>query len=242
MKHTSLVAAAAVVIATNAFVLFGVARNRSAVTEEIELTDRELMLQKSSEENSGVSLRQQSVNPYLGGDEVWFDQAKLAEAGFDVRVPVTDPAAEVKYRHVLPREVFAVFALGGARWEAWVRAQEEKMAQFRGVQQPSPRDTSSRLIAMDVGRDPSALRRRYPDQARFLIVRAVVRLNYWKDFNPMTASGRPPTLRGYIQEVIPNEIHVPLPFASQLAGATHYSVTLRYGSRYEPWVAAIRRM
>jgi hypothetical protein len=244
MKHASLLTAAAVVIATNAIVLMGVARNRSTVTEEIELTQRELAVRRSGEDNSGVSLALTWIDPAPYGEgSGWFGQAKLADVGFDVRTPVTDPVAEVKYRDVLPHDAFVVFEYGGAAWAAWRKAEEEKQARyssnFPGRAQPY---TGTRLTAVDAGRDPVALRGRYPDQSKFLIVRAVVRLYYQKRWDRTSALEMPPAyLRGNIQTIAPNEIHVPLAHALSLSGGTSYSVTLRYGSRYEPWIAAIQR-
>jgi hypothetical protein len=244
MKHASLLAAAAVVIATNAIVLVGIARNRSTVTEEIELTQRELTVRRSGEDNSGVSLWLTWIDPAVYGEgPYWFGQAKLAEVGFDVRTPVTDPGAEIKYRDVLTRDAFVVFENGGAAWDAWRKAEEERQARYSsnlpGRAQPY---TGTRLTAVDAGRDPAALRRRYPDQSKFLIVRAVVHLYYQKRWDRATAREMPPAfLRGSIQAVEPNEIHVPLAHAFSLSGATSYSVTLRYGSRYEPWITSIQR-
>jgi len=107
----------------------------------------------------------------------------------------------------------------------------------------------SHLIAIDVGRYPTALRQRYPEKQRFLIIRGVVRLFYQKvwDEQKHRLSGKG-FLRGQIQ-VTNREIHVPLPHASPLASlpgnssdAPRYVVTLRYGTRFEPWIAAVRRL
>jgi len=244
MKHATLWAAAAVVIASNAVALIGVARNRSAVTQQIDLTERELTVDKPSDDNSGVSLHLRWVNSVPDDGPGWFGADKLAELGFDVRTPVTDPSAEVRYRNVLPRDAFVVLELGGAAWEAWVSKQEERAQHVNFASRESWARTGTRLIAIDAGRDPAALRRRYPDQARYLIVQAIIRLSpHWK-WNPQTKRQTLDSLSGYIQQVTPDEIHLPLPYAAAISGAksNKYVVTLRYGSRYEPWIAMFRAM
>jgi hypothetical protein len=261
MKLLSLISAGALVLIADAFVLVGVSINRSGTTEEIELTERELSLQVAGEDNTGVSLRlnQIGVSHYLWlqlpDKPDWFDQAKLAEIGFDVRLPLTDPAAEIRYRDVLPRDAFAVLEYGGPRWEEWVKQAEESSRRIAGPAGPSPARPAwdprnqTHLVAVDAGREPAALRHKYPDPAKHLIVRAVVRLFYQKTWDPATHQLVPPKLlRGEIQAITPDEIHVPLPQAAALSGlrsdrrTARYAVTLRYGTRYEPWVVKIRRM
>ena len=247
MKLLSLISAAALVLLTDIFVLIGVSRNRSSTTEEIELTERELPLQAPGEDNTGVSLRLSQIGATgfawspSAENAGWFDQAKLAEVGFDVRMPLTDPAAEIRYRNVLPRDAFTVLEYGGPAWEDWVNHQAE-------VPNWNPRD-QTHLIAIDAGRDPIALRRKYPDFRKHLVVRAVVALVYQTTWDPNTHQRvLPKFLRGEIQTVTPNEIHVPLPEAPTLSGLPadrrmpRYAVTLRYGTHYEPWVVKVRRM
>ncbi len=246
MKHVALLAAGAVVIASNAVALIGVALNRSGVTQEIDLTERELTIDKLGEDNSGVSLHLRCVNSVPNDGPGWLGADKLAELGFDVRTPVTDHSAGTRYRAVLPRDAFVVLELGGATWEAWVKKQEETAQRFSN----DPRGalwarSGTRLIAVDAGRDPAALRRRYPDQARYLIVRATIRLARQPRWDPQAKRFTPPDfLLGYIQQVTPDEIHLPLPYATAISGAKNnkYVVSLRYGNRYEPWIGAFRAM
>lgn len=179
----------------------------------------------------------------------WFDRAKLAEIGFDVRVPLTDPAAEIHYRGVLPRDAFAVLECGGPAWEEWIQHAEDSARRVSPTVPVWDPRAQTHLLPVDAGRDPGALRRKYPDPARHLIVRAVVRLSYQRTWDPNTRQMvSPKFLRGEIQTVLPDEIHVPLPQAVALPGqpadrnTARYAVTLRYGARYEPWVVAIRRM
>jgi hypothetical protein len=255
MKPLSLICAGALVLLADAIVLVGVSVNRSGVTEEIELTERELPLQLAGEDNTGVSLRLDHIGgvrfgqfqPAEGPD--WFDQTKLAEIGFDVRVPPTDAAAEVRYRDVLPRDAFVVLEYGGPAWEEWVKQGEESARHIPPNQPAWDRRAQTHLIAVDAGSDPTGLRRKYPDAAKHLIVRAVVRLVYRKTWDPNTRQMVPPKfLRGQVQTITPDEIHVPIPQAAELSGlaadrpAPRYAVTLRYGTHFEPRVVKVRRM
>src|SRR5216683_3115227 len=81
MKHVALLAAGAVVIASNAVALIGVALNRSGVTQEIDLTERELTIDKLGEDNSGVSLHLRFVNSVPSDGPGWLGADKLAELG-----------------------------------------------------------------------------------------------------------------------------------------------------------------
>jgi hypothetical protein len=246
MKHATLWAAAAVVIASNAAALIGVALNRSAVTQQIDLTERELTVDKLSDDNSGVSLHLRWVNSAADDGPGWLGADKLAELGFYVRTPVTDPSAGTMYRAVLPRDAFVVLELGGATWEAWVKKQEEREQQhiYNESRGPSWARSGTRLIAVDAGRDPAALRHRYPDQARYLIVQATIHLVLHSKWDRQTKRSTPDYLHGYIQQITSDEIHLPLPYASAISAAksNKYVVTLCYGSRYEPWIAMFRAM
>ena len=181
----------------------------------------------------------------------WFNQAKLADVGFDVRTPPDDPAAKNKYRNVLPREAFVVLEYGGQAWEAWIKKQEEALARRNPDFRKSydPRASATSLTVIDVGRDAETLRRKYPDQARYFVVRGVVRMVHEHRWDPNTRRAtQPGFLRGYVREITPDQIHISLPETSIFSrlrtagGAPRYSVTMRYGRRDEPWVSAIRPM
>jgi hypothetical protein len=100
----------------------------------------------------------------------------------------------------------------------------------------------SGLVAVDAGRDPAALRRRYPGRGRHIIMRAMVNL---------FGGPKPRQVRGVIlPDPIP-QIHVPLPLNRTLAGLSpsppgplqpRYAVTLRFGRNYEPWITSCRRI
>jgi hypothetical protein len=108
MKRPGLWLGLALILVTNAFVLTGVAYNHSTEPEAvIQLTERELDLSYSVEENTGISLRLEWHQPGSGTYarvEVpgWLDQAKLESLGFDCSTHMTDPEAQRRYRKALP--------------------------------------------------------------------------------------------------------------------------------------------
>ncbi len=281
-----------IVLATNAFVLVGVARNRSGEPDaRMELTERELGLpfdweHRIRDENTGLALRLRwnvrgSDSPYVGEPE-WFDEKKLEELGFDCSDPVSGPRAGMRYRRMLPREAFAVLEYEGGPWNEWLAAQEKLLEEAarkveRREQTPKSleearnslersRRTMSRLFVVDVGNDPVALRRQYPDKGRFIIAPALVRLQFITSMHyPENASApdRPAKVRGSIEQILVSEVHVPCAMrrllddvrAAQKAERERhkdvpdvgpedreprYAVTLQYGRRHEPWVVQVR--
>ncbi len=242
MKRSILWLGILLVLLTDAVVLEGVWRNRSGETEAVlELSERELPLTYTSEDNSGIALRLTWIGRNFYGpdpeNQNWFDEAKLGEIGFDIRVPATDPAAEIRYRRVLPRKAFVALEYDGEAWQQWLSHQRE-VSTHSGV----PLEFGSRLVAIDVAADAARLRQRYPNRKKYLIVRGLVRLHRWQKWDPqINAYSGPSRLRGDIQEILPGEIHVPLPFAEALAKRPkHFTVGLAYGKNFEPWVISCR--
>jgi hypothetical protein len=258
-----LLVAVAVVLVANAWALALVARNRSGSPDAtLQLTERELRLPPAGTEETGVVLWLEWQRPRDAGaraaEYAWFDRAKLASLGFDCHVPPDSADAAAYYRsaRLLAREVYAVFEYRPDE----VRAAPDVPAVSRdGVASP-PLDAADlarlpRLVPVDAGTDPSALRARYPDRARFLVAPAIARAVYLD----ARATGGQPRLTGQFGAVLPEQIFVPREHAALLArlqaGAapdeqpwmrlTHdprYRVTLRYGRNLEPWVTAVEPM
>lgn len=129
--HT-FIAGLALILATNAVALVGVAYNRADEPEStLTLTERELHLPYEwgfSQENSGISLmlqwrvlaKQDDTHHAMGwryggfgNAPNWLDKAKLAALGFDVAEPEGSPRARRHYDKLLPREVLLVLELDG---------------------------------------------------------------------------------------------------------------------------------
>lgn len=141
--HT-LIAGLALILATNAVALLGVAYNRGEQPESIlKLTERELRLPYSwgfEKENSGIALTLQwrvlsRENRRLDGWQTsatgfgsvpdWLDKAKLAALGFDTSKPEDTSQGRMYYDKILPKEVLLVLELDGPAYRtALARAQQ----------------------------------------------------------------------------------------------------------------------
>jgi hypothetical protein len=129
------------------------------------------------------------------------------------------------------------------------------------------REGHSRLFVVDAGLVAAELRQRYPDRSRFAIVRGTVR----PAVEESGAKNGEPFLRGHVTEIAIAGIHVaknqrklldellagdrqkqrlapasstdrqPQPWNRE-PKKPRYAVTVRYGSRLEPWVVAVRAM
>mgnify|MGYP001210821355 FL=1 len=274
MKRPGLLIALALVVIVNIVVLTGVSANRRGEPDTIWLTERELPLAYSyygaGTENSGVSLNL-TWNRYET-DWSWLNAAKMTELGFTIPRRANDDEDHRSYRRPLPRKAYVVLEYDGERWQAFRREKLEKraeletqVAQEKLLPEAAERQreqidyqlaTASHLFAIDAGLNPSELRQRYPDQTRYLISLARVRLNYWYPRgNEKEADDQ---VRGTIAQLLPNSIHVPLPEQKDLkaiVGDTWprrrlyskeegparklYRVKLHYGARHEPWIAAV---
>lgn len=258
------------VLATNAFVLSGVAYNRTDEPEAVvTLTEREANLSYSTEENSGIAVHllwQQDRLYWPERDPGWFNQAKLESLGFDCSVPLTDVSAEQHYRKALPRKSYVALEYGGKSWDNWFAKQKAKLLSASPKQHNVKEELEnlekrdSRLVAIDVGNDAARLRVLYPDRARFLIAPAEVHLVFMNEVIGEARKYQKPIIYGSFSLLV-QEVHVPLEMrawldqihkAEQKSGSgtarrnermnagPRYSVTLQYGRRYEPWIVDIK--
>ncbi|HYN42530.1 MAG TPA: DUF4824 family protein [Thermoanaerobaculia bacterium] len=259
MKRTPLLAiAAAVAVAVPLLVFIASARNRGGEPEaEVELTERELRLVPLGEGRRWAALRLDWNGDlqWTQKDSGWFDGAKLAALGFDVRLPASDSRASGFYGWQPAREVFLALEVDGPA------------AAAADLAYPNDRASRSRLHPVDAALDARALRARFPDRHRVLVVRAVVAAECFSRWDRETRKASPPFLRGRIQRLLVEEIQVPRERRTLLdalargealprgAGATspvasaggrpsgnvpRYSIVLRTGRRLEPWVAKVR--
>jgi hypothetical protein len=253
MSRKGLWIAAAVVIACNAFTLTRAGLNRNGEPEAVlDLTERELRLAPRETDNTAIVLRLEwsGLEPNNAANPVpdWFDAAKLASLGFDCRLPATAENA-AHYRGAAPRSVYAALENDGDAWRRYLD----------GLASQQERDAASRrprLVLVDVGTDASALRARYPDRRRTVIVPATAGLSL---VQPL--SGKP-FLRGRINVVYPFELNVPKELRSVLepirpravsmadrqsgqmnaVGEPRYRVSVKWGRSLEPWIAAVAPM
>lgn len=267
-----LLTAFGLLIVSNAFVLGHVTLNRSGEPDsEMQLTARELQYYGGRSDEGGVALLLRWTNTApeyptgLPGDApLWFDQKKLEEVGFDLSVPASSPKAARFYENLRSREVFVALEYDGPAWEAWLTDREPRLEKETsyGPQVTLPdrleieRQTTPRLVTIDVARDPIELRRKYPDRTRVMILQALVRAKLEPAQRAsLTAPLRPAYLRGAITRLAVESINVPQPLSRRFEGQAYspwtydgnrvkiqqppYSVTLRVGSKYEPWIVSV---
>lgn len=199
IKPNGLWIAGLLVLLANGFVCINVLRNRAGTPiAEFELTDRELRVRQQGEDNSGVVLR------------LTFQNAQRP------RIHSTEPS----------RKAYLALEYDGPAWREWRDQQDRQGPQPVRPGLPVPSlDQSSRLVLIDVGPDAAALRQKYPDATKVIILPGADRGDQ----------------RSAVRLEI-NTIHVPLPLSGALKGASHYRVRLRQGPSLEIWVAEVQRI
>lgn len=277
MKRRGMIGALALVVIVNGIVLAGVARNRATPPEaSLTLTERELPISRSlfeSDENSGVAV--QLRWGYAEGWEDLFGSDKLRLLGFtseDVGPGVVDDSIR---KVPLSRYAYAVLEYDGPAWAAVLRRKEKDAAkemadvaagkrsrdslQYTKSQLQYARRSESRLVLIDLGKDPHTLRARYADNHHYLIAPAEVHVirpgNYESVVLP---KGEAHKIRCNVS-ILTGTISVPTQFQAILRSITgavvlqpypmstmydqdrlpRYQVTIHAGQRYEPWVVDI---
>ncbi|MEJ2632541.1 MAG: DUF4824 family protein [Acidihalobacter sp.] len=264
MKRKGFLLAIAFVLLANVVVLAGVAYNRSgAPTSELQLTAREVYIAHSyyglGRENSGVSLYLRWHRPEGPGQSVLNEQ-KLLTIGFHKPRAYVDRRG---WRHSMvsrTREAYLVLEYGGTAWQRLLETRRTKLdEELKTVKSETRRQrlqtsferfakTASRLVLVDVGNAPGALRARYPDRRRYLIAKA--RITAYQIYRRNGSGAPQPALRGSVSRLLPGTISVPhtdtaaiLALNSQRYSSHHGTpvptVTLAYGQRYEPWIVGV---
>lgn len=265
MINRGVLAAGALVVLANGAILANVARNRAGNPDAVvRLSEREAQAYLPPDEQAELMLIlrlrwQMALGP--AGEDSWFTRERLEALGF----PGLPAEGDTTYpgRFVgLKRKGYVVLEVAGPEWERWEAVQRARtdsvVAASRVAPAPEPEGhqhgaaapqrpggIGSRLMAVDIGRDPLALRAQYPERGRYLILPAT----YGVDFTPAVRDSAgtvtaPPKVAGRIWDLLPGTLVVPEPFRDSLmalgAGrpdsATHYEFTVKVGSRWEAWV------
>ncbi len=239
MRRSGLIFGTAILLCSNVIALILAAQNRAGEpVQTIELTERELELQRMGQDNSGVGLR---LNWHRQEPGTYFGRAKMESLGFDFRIPAGSTSKDTL---LLPRATYAVLEYEGKAWEHWSQLPESEK------QQNPPRLlrlSTTRLFPVDVSNNVAELRDRYPDQSKYLIVAAVLQAGIQDIKDPKTGSVLPDQCVGYVSEILPSAVNVPIPFSKLLAPLDpepktepRYTVTLAYGRSLEPWITSVR--
>lgn len=219
MKRPGLLVCVAVVAAVNLGIALLVAGDRKGPPDAVVMLDeRELRLESDpGDDNNAVRLawRLQPAAPSRAASEpglaVAIGPRALEALGFDVSLRPGDPAAAAFYRAIPARPAFIVFDLADeavaprvAAWQERARAASDAEAVDDTLIAAAP-SRASRLVPIDAGPDPDALRARYADRSRYLVLPGVVRLRL------LDVEGRAggPALVGEIAGVSPERLLVP---------------------------------
>ncbi|HEY5292426.1 MAG TPA: DUF4824 family protein [Burkholderiales bacterium] len=198
-----------------------------------------------------------------GGSPAWLDKAKLASLGFETSPPKAAADGGRYYEKQLAREVLLVLELDGpayrqslerarqnaARAEASQAANAgnkdiERQAKLAKERATSEEREYTRLFAVDAGLDIGALRARYPDRARYAIVRGLVRPQ-------LTSHDKEQRLSGYVSGLSVDQINLPVAFRQVVGYALQdnragrnnmpapYEAEVAFGKRLEPWITAV---
>ena len=197
-----------------------------------------------------------------GGSPAWLDEKRMAELGFDVQSAKGDDARRDKYISQAERQVLVVLELAGAGWQQALERARQRLAHQESLRRASPEakelieaekrarenlareeKENSRLFAVDVGTDLAALRTKYPDRNRYLILKGKLRLH-------SSILDKKPVITGYMGELSVRQINVPHALRggleampSHAAGSADeklfFTVTVAVGQRLEPWIEAV---
>jgi len=261
-----LVGGVALIVAVNAFVLAGVAWNRSgAPASALTLAQRELTLPYAfglDGERGGIDVAllwrapmrddnaEAAYDMHYGRGPDWLDADKLRELGFDLK--------EERDAYRQKREVYIVLELAGASWQAALAQAQRRLDRalarsstdkqdadaLKSAQEAMKyeQDKASRLFAVDAGLDAAALRQRYPELRSHAIVAATV--------TPSVTVIEGKTLfSGHIGELSVARISVPHALRGAMegidrtaldSGRAAFDMDVSWGRRFEPWITAVR--
>lgn len=192
-------------------VLIDVQRNRSGAGEGLDLTESEVALSGDTGENSGMTAR---IKWAIEGESPrpWLSRQQLDSLGFDLDDDPATPLGRGVLRQ-LQRRAFIAFELRDGL-------------------------PASRLVPVDASVDRDEILAKYPNRRTHLITAGLVGLR--RDLIP----GQPDLVDGYVVSIDPRELHVPTEFAGRLrrngTGTARFTMTVRFGSRLEPWIVDVR--
>lgn len=198
-----------------------------------------------------------------GGTPEWLDEARMAALGFDMAALAEGTAGRRRFERALPREIVLVLELAGPAWQqALERAQQnaarheaarlanadskEFAAKAKRAQEllKLEETQNSRLFAIDAGLDRAALRAKYPDRSRFLILKGTLRPR-------LVTLEKKTRLTGYVSAIAVTQINVPHALRPTLEPvlrkqrntaddpARHFAATVAVGQRLEPWIESV---
>lgn len=196
----------------------------------------------------------------------WLDEAKLAALGFDLEVEKIKREKRQSRHRILPRDVLLVMEHDGEAYALDLKRAGQHLNKERDLVTRNPgkkeftrrlknaeqhykrlQETESRLYVIDAGLDREALRKKYPNRSKFLIVGGRVRA--WLQYRHKEKKS---TITGYLAGInvthvnVAKQFHVDLEEARQDkkrrkdSGKTPgYAFKVAWGKRLEPWLQEI---
>lgn len=189
----------------------------------------------------------------------WLDSAKLASLGFGMQHPANTRAGRTYYQKQVPRQVLLVLELDGPAYEIartrmreWAAREDSllqvnptqefiRRAEFARTELAREERSGSRLFVVDAGLDRGALRTRYPDRARYAIVRGAVEPQ-------LVGPDSIASIEGQIMGLAVERINVPFRFRAVFeavqqtrtergdVSTSPFAATVAFGKRLEPWM------
>lgn len=199
-----------------------------------------------------------------GGTPEWLDEARMAALGFDTAAVAADNQGRRRFERQLQREVLLVLELAGPAWQQALARSRENAARHEAARLANAgskefadkakraqealqreEEVNSRLFAIDAGLDRAALRAKYPDRGRYLILKAMLRPQ-------LDSRERKTRVTGYVSTLAATQINVPHELRPGLEpvlrqqrrtprdAAPRFEATLAVGQRLEPWIEAVK--
>ena len=198
----------------------------------------------------------------------WLTPEKLAKIGFDTSQSLNSETAKQYYKKMLPRQAYLVLEYNGESHKAAITHQQNKLVEEQALLTNTPdsrefekrvkaaqvnfdseKYKSSRLFVIDADKNKEALRQRYADDSKYIILRGQIglRVNY-------SEGHKQNSLYGYIKRIntvnlnVDHVYHKPLErLTSQSvnryqAHKPRYAVRIAIGKRAEPWVMDVQAL
>lgn len=198
-----------------------------------------------------------------GGTPEWLDESRMAALGFDTSLVAQGDAGRRRFERQLPREALLVLELAGPAWQQVLERARQNAARHEAArlanadskefvekakqaQERVKREeaANSRLFAVDAGLDRAALRAKYPDRGRYLILKGTLRPR-------LVILEQTTRVTGYVSDIAVRQINVPHALRPILEPALRqhkrtlddpappFAATVAVGQRLEPWIESV---
>jgi len=200
---------------------------------------------------------------YHGGTPEWLDEARMRALGFDTAPVAESIEGRRRFERQLPREALLVLELAGPAWQQALERARANAGRHEAARLANPdskefaanakraleqlqreEKANSRLFAIDAGLDRAALRAKYPDRGRYLILKATLRPQ-------LETRDKKTRVTGHVSGLAVRQINVPhalrptlepalrAPRRNALDAGVPFEASVAVGQRLEPWIEAV---